>query len=177
MKNNLSLIRDRRAAAFSSFVVAVLLFSGVARAQQLTWDANADDDSVSAYKIYYGHAPADRQFVVNVGNVTSFRFLPAFTSNTYFVVTAVNAVGESGASNEVAYITTPADTVAENICDCDGDGAPRYTLDYAKLRRLIGQNKFKQDGTLNPNYVASYDLNKDEKINGVDRAIHKARCK
>lgn len=159
------------AAAIHVLVVAATLFSPLA-AQTLTWDANAPLDSVTSYRIYYGHAPADRQFFFNVGLDTTFTFAPKFTQNTYFVVTALNVNGESGYSNEVSFIVSPT-----NICDCDGDGAPKYMLDYAKLRRLIGQNKFKADGSINPKYQSGYDINQDSKIDGLDAALHKRQCR
>lgn len=153
-------------------VILFLVRAGLA--QTLSWDFNAPEDSVQTYKIYYGHAPGDRQFVLEAGNTTSYAFAPKFTTNTYFVVTAVNGAGESGPSNEAAFIV---DSVAVNICDCDGDGAAKYTLDFAKLRRLQGQNKFLASGAPNPKYKESYDLNQDEKISGLDAAIHRQKCK
>ena len=165
--------RDRKTAVAFSFHAAVLFFFTAVSAQQLSWDANAPEDSVTSYRIYYGYAPGDRQFFLNVGTVTDYRFAPAFTRNTYFALTALNINGESGYSNEAAFIVDS--TATRNICDCDGNGKVEK-LDYAKLRLLGGNKKFLSDGTLNPKYHENYDLNQDQKIDGLDRVFYKKLC-
>lgn len=169
MKSSILLLNRR--AAVILFVIAACFTD--APAQLLTWDANAPEDSVTAYKIYYGHAPGDRQFVLTVGNITSYRFAVAFMRNTYFSLTAINAAGESGYSDEAAFIVDS--TATRNVCDCDGNGKVEK-LDYAKLRLLGGNNKFLSDGTLNPKFNENYDLNKDQKIDGLDRVFYKKLC-
>ena len=165
--------RDRSAVASFVCLTAALFFCSPLSAQKLECEANAPLDSVTSYRIYYGYAPGDRQFFLNVGTVTDYRFAPAFTRNTYFALTALNINGESGYSNEAAFIVDS--TATRNICDCDGNGKVEK-LDYAKLRLLIGNKKFLSDGTLNPKYHENYDLNQDQKIDGLDRVFHKKLC-
>lgn len=167
----ISILLLNRQAAIILFVIAACFTD--AQAQLLTWDANAPEDSVTAYKIYYGHAPGDRQFVLTVGNVTSYRFASAFTRNTYFSLTAINAAGESGYSDEAAWIV--ADTT-KDFCDCNGDGS-KNKLDDVAIRLNIGKDKYLPDGSLNQNYKVQYDLNQDGKINTLDRAIWRQKCK
>ncbi len=134
-------------------------------AQELSWDAN-EEPEVIGYKIYYGFAPGDRQFVLNVGLVTKYRF--ALAQDTWFVVTAYNAYLESGYSEEVVY------SAPGNSCDCNKDGKVDAS-DYALIRKLIGQDKY-VNGILNPRYDENCDIYKDEKIDALDRVYYKKRC-
>lgn len=141
------------------------LVTAPAWAQELTWDANEEPDVVG-YRIYYGFAPGDRKFVLNAGLVTKYRF--ALTQDTWFVVTAYNANLESEYSEEVVY------HAPGNACDCNKDGKVD-ALDYALLRKLIGQDKY-VNGVLNLHYDENYDIYKDEKIDALDRVYYKKRC-
>lgn len=151
--------------------LCLYLVAAPAWAQVLSWDGS-DDPKVIGYKIYYGPASGDRSAVVDVGLVTSYQF--KVTQATYFVVTAYNACCESGYSEEVVY-RVPGTPTETNVCDCNKDGKVD-ALDFAMLRKLIGQDKYVK-GTLNPKYDENYDIDKDEKIDGVDRTLYKKRCK
>jgi hypothetical protein len=70
----------------------------------LAWDPVASSD-LAGYQIYYGSEPGNYQWVVDVGNVTSF-FLSNLTigATYYSAATAYTSTGqESGFSNEVAF--------------------------------------------------------------------------
>lgn len=152
-------------------LLCLYLAAAPAWAQVLSWDAS-EDPKVIGYKIYYGTAPGDRSVVVDVGLVTSYRF--KVTQDTWFVVTAYNSCCESSYSEEVVYRVPTTGTATGNACDCNKDGKVD-ALDYAMLRKLIGQDKY-VNGTLNPKYDENYDIDKNEKIDGVDRTLYKKRC-
>jgi len=155
-------------------LLCLYLIAAPAWAQVLSWDAS-DDPKVIGYKIYYGSAPRDRSVMVDVGLVTSYQF--KVTQDTWFVVTAYNSCCESVYSEEVVYRVpgSGGGTGTEtNACDCNKDGKVD-ALDYAMLRKLIGQDKYVK-GTLNPKYDENYDIDKDEKIDAVDRTLYKKRC-
>lgn len=148
----------------------ILLWSYLATvpawAQEVSWNANTEAD-LAGYKVYYGYAPGDRQYVVNVGLVTKYQF--GFMQDTWLAVTAYDLTGnESGFSNEVVY------RAPGNACDCNRDGIVD-ALDFASLRQLMGQDKYSK-GVLNPKYDENYDINKDEKIDALDRVLYKKRC-
>lgn len=65
---------------------------------QLSWQGVAE---ATGYKVYRGTQHGVYQFVADVGAITAW-FDPVLTSGTvyYYVVTAYNAGGESGYSNE-----------------------------------------------------------------------------
>jgi hypothetical protein len=87
-------------------MAAILVLRGGAPAipsVNFAWDANAGGDNVTNYNLYYGNAPGTYNGTgspVNVGNVTAFSIARP-PSLTYYAVTAVNANGESGKSNEL----------------------------------------------------------------------------
>jgi hypothetical protein len=56
---------------------------------------------VTGYKLKYGTASRSYSQTRDVGKVTFVTPIPLLSPVTYFVVTAYNANGESGPSNEV----------------------------------------------------------------------------
>lgn len=76
----------------------------------LTWQAPSSDggSEVSGYKLYRGTSPSTESFLVQLGPV------PAYTDTVltngvtyYYLVTALNAAGESGNSTEVSAMPAP----------------------------------------------------------------------
>lgn len=76
--------------------------AGVATAS-LTWTVPADGGSaITGYNVYRGATSGTEALLVGLGVVTTYDDTTALTGSTYYyVVTAVNAVGESVWSNEV----------------------------------------------------------------------------
>ena len=71
---------------------------------QLTWSPPASNGGspITNYRIYRGTISGGEALLTTVGNVTSFKDTSTVRGQTYFYkVTAVNAVGEGPASNEV----------------------------------------------------------------------------
>jgi hypothetical protein len=69
----------------------------------LTWwtPASSGTASITAYRVYRGIAPGMESFLADAGNKTQFVDTTAQSNVTYYyVVTAVNSVGESAKSNE-----------------------------------------------------------------------------
>ena len=67
----------------------------------LQWDANAETDLVG-YKVFWGTASRTYGAPVTLGKVTTYKVEGLTTPGVYyFAVTAFNAAGESGYSNEV----------------------------------------------------------------------------
>src|SRR6266540_1789969 len=69
----------------------------------LAWSAPASNggSAVTSYKLYRGTSSGGETLLTTLGNVTSFTDTPAANGTTYFyVVSALNAVGESVKSNE-----------------------------------------------------------------------------
>jgi hypothetical protein len=83
-----------------------------ARAAEVTlaWDP-VDSPELAGYQIYYGSEPGNYQWVVDVGNVTSFSLGNLTIGATYYsAATAYTTTGqESGFSNEVSF-TVPGCT-------------------------------------------------------------------
>ena len=75
----------------------------------LQWDANNPMDLVDHYNLKWGFMIGQEDHVVNVGNVTTYTISEPWPmgSTVYFVVTASNATGESGPSNEVSFMVNP----------------------------------------------------------------------
>jgi len=109
-------------------IEALLLASGVT----LSWTANSEPD-VNGYKIYYGSNSRNYEEILNVGRVTSFKFVQGtfMEGRQYFAaVTAYdNAMNESAFSKEVTF-TLPVQTQpaapAFNIVETMGVGGPTY---------------------------------------------------
>ena len=90
-------------------LAATLLLSGgtVALAGDigLAWNSST---GASGYKVHYGTSPGSYTSHKDVGNVTTTTLTGlGDCSNYYFAVTAYNAAGESGYSNEVQSWTRP----------------------------------------------------------------------
>lgn len=91
-------------------MLAVVFFSKVEAQQSATlmWDAST---GATGYKLYYGSVSGTYTQVVDVGNVTTYVIPNLAPAVYYFVVTAYNANGESGYSNQVSKeITTTTTT-------------------------------------------------------------------
>jgi fibronectin type 3 domain-containing protein len=70
---------------------------------QLNWSPPASNGGspITGYNIYRGASAGGETLLTSVGNVTSFKDTSTTRGQTYYYkVTAVNAVGESPASNE-----------------------------------------------------------------------------
>ena len=82
----------------------------------LTWRAPASDGgySISAYRIYRGVPPATPAFLIQVGNVLTYRDSGLTTLTTYaYQVSAVNNLGEGPRSNVA--VATPPDVDSPSI--------------------------------------------------------------
>lgn len=85
--------------------------TGTGNSRILTWTAPTttmdgspltNPNSISGYKVYYGTSPGNYTSSAVVGNVTTYTVTGLSGGTTYyFAVTASNASGESGYSNEV----------------------------------------------------------------------------
>ncbi|HRR48723.1 MAG TPA: fibronectin type III domain-containing protein [Bacteroidales bacterium] len=71
----------------------------------LTWNANAPEENVINYKIYYGYQSGVYAGSYDVGVNLSLALTLEQQKVYYFSATAVNAVGESDHSNEITYST------------------------------------------------------------------------
>jgi hypothetical protein len=74
---------------------------------QLTWSPPVSNGGspITGYNIYRGTASGGETFLTSVGNVTSFKDTSTVRRQTYYyIVTAVNAVGEGPASNEASAV-------------------------------------------------------------------------
>jgi hypothetical protein len=74
---------------------------------QLSWSAPASDGGspITGYNIYRGTVSGGETLLTSVGNVTSFKDTSTTRGQTYYyIVKAVNAVGESPASNEASAV-------------------------------------------------------------------------
>lgn len=114
------IFRVKAATAF--FAVLLLSFfanPAIAGQASLAWNASASSN-VTGYKVHYGTASRSYSTHVDVQGALSTT-VPNLTAGTtyYFAVTAYNAAGESGYSNEAsAAIPTPApapDTQAPSL--------------------------------------------------------------
>lgn len=112
-----NVFRVKAAAAF--FAVLMLSFfvnPAFAGQASLAWNASASS-GVTGYKVHYGTASRSYSTHLDVGNKLTSS-VPNLTAGTtyYFAVTAYNAAGESGYSNE-ASATIPAapDTQAPGL--------------------------------------------------------------
>ena len=74
---------------------------------QLTWSPPASNGGspITGYNVYRGTAAGGETLLTSVGNVTSFKDTSTTRGQTYYyIVKAVNAVGESPASNEASAV-------------------------------------------------------------------------
>ena len=107
-----------KAIAALALALLLTLFAYPAFAGQasLAWNASASTD-ITGYKVHYGTASRSYSTHVDVGNSLSAT-VPNLTAGSgyYFAVTAYNAAGESGYSNEAsATIPVAADTQAPTV--------------------------------------------------------------
>jgi hypothetical protein len=85
------------------FLIAAPLFSGDVK---LHWDANTETD-LQGYKLYWGTASGAYGAPITLGLQNDYT-LTGLNPGTYFIaVTAFNAAGESGYSNEVTATIFP----------------------------------------------------------------------
>lgn len=68
----------------------------------ISWDANAAEDSVTGYRVWWGPNPGQYLDSVDVSNVTEFQ-LTVETKTIYWAVSAYNDSGESELSGEVMF--------------------------------------------------------------------------
>lgn len=122
--------------------LSVLFYSNLVSAAEVTlaWDANTDPD-VAGYMIYYGFAARDYDYVVDVGDQTTFTLSGLKDGHTYyFAVTAYDTEDlESDFSNEVT----------KNF-DFDNqpptaDAGPDQTVDEGVVVTLSGLNSIDPD--------------------------------
>ena len=124
--------------AFLSF----LFYSSLVSAAQVTlsWDANTEPD-LAGYMIYYGFATRAYDYVVNVGDQTTFTLSGLEDGHTYyFAVTAYDAEDlESDFSNEVTknfeFDNQPP----------TADAGPDQTVDEGVIVTLSGLNSIDPD--------------------------------
>src|SRR5256885_5611218 len=82
----------------------------------LTWLAPSSDggSSITNYKIYRGTASGAESLLTTIGNVSSYTDTTVTNGVTYFyVVRAVNGIGEAVPSNEVSATPTPGPSVPD----------------------------------------------------------------
>jgi fibronectin type 3 domain-containing protein len=91
---------------------------------QLAWLPPADNGGrpVTNYKIYRGSSHGDRSNVTTVGNVASYTDLGLKNGQRYYyVVSAVNEIGEGPPSNEVSATPATIPTAPRNLRAVAGD--------------------------------------------------------
>jgi hypothetical protein len=71
----------------------------------LAWNANAPEENVTNYKIYYGYSSGVYEGSYDAGTNLSLSLTLERQRVIYFTATASNSVGESGYSNEIWYST------------------------------------------------------------------------
>jgi hypothetical protein len=103
------------------WILALLMVVGEARAGnvRLGWDQS---QGATGYKVHFGGAPATYSTTEDVGSVLGWEsntFVDG-CATTYCAVTAYNSAGESGYSNEIAFIPRPIILAVPGV-DTDGD--------------------------------------------------------
>lgn len=91
--------RSRLVVVLGVLAVSTTLQAGI---RTLSWDPSA---GATAYHLHYGTASSNYTSVVDVGSVTQATIELDDCTRWYFAVTASNAVGESGFSTEVDWLT------------------------------------------------------------------------
>jgi hypothetical protein len=119
----------------------------------LAWDANVD--SVSGYKLYYGSTSKTYIKNIDVGNVTTYTIENLDPGTYYFVATTYIENVESGFSNEVSTTLLPdspriilisvtdISTISATITwvtDVDCSGTAFYSLDSTSWFAVISNN-------------------------------------
>jgi fibronectin type 3 domain-containing protein len=99
----------------------------------LAWLAPSSDGGspITNYRIYRGTASGGESLLATAGNVSSYSDTTATNGVTYYyVVKAVNAIGESGASNEVSATPVAGPSVPDvprNLVASPGNGTVTLT--------------------------------------------------
>jgi hypothetical protein len=149
------------------FSVSLLLFCGTAFASQvtLTWNApttNSDGTPITYfkgdYRIYYGTSSGnytDEKSIKNANSIVTYQVSNLTEGQTYyFVVTAVNTVGnESGYSNEAAKQATVPPVPVLNLITPNGGEAigagSEYPITWAAAGAVSFKIKYSMDNGLN----------------------------
>jgi PKD repeat protein len=143
-----NVFRVKAAAAFFA-VLMLSLFVNPAFAGQasLAWNASASS-GVTGYKVHYGTASRSYSTHLDVGNKLTSS-VPNLTAGTtyYFAVTAYNAAGESGYSNE-ASATIPAapDTQAPGLPSnlaASANGTTAINLNWTASTDNVGVTNYR----------------------------------
>lgn len=79
---------------------------------------------ITNYRVYRGTSPGDRSSVTTVGDVQTYRDLDLTNGvRYYYVVTAVNEIGEGPPSNQVSAVPATRPTAPRNVRAIPGDGS------------------------------------------------------
>jgi len=132
----------------------------------LTWQAPASDggSAVTGYRIYRGFQAGSETFFAQVGNQLSYTDTTCHVGRAcFYVVAAVNAVGEGASSDEASATGTalPPDIpgIVEVVNDTDGDG-------FSNADELLGHS----DPT-NPASTPQTDDDCDGKTNAQEADV------
>jgi|GEM_PF-1437327 len=96
----------------------------------LTWDipAHVGEGPIIDYKVYWGIESGNYSHVLNVGNVLTYTVTGLTNGQRYyFVVTAVNLVGESAKSGEVSATPSTVPSPPRNLTTVAGNGSVTLT--------------------------------------------------
>ena len=91
----------------------------------LTWEPPADNGgmSVTNYTVYYGTTPGNYTNNITVGNITSYTITGLINGQRYyFVVSAINSVGESEKSTESSAMPCTVPSAPQNLTTVAGNG-------------------------------------------------------
>jgi fibronectin type 3 domain-containing protein len=91
----------------------------------LTWDAPLSDgnDPITNYRIYKGTTSGGEAFYMEIGNVTTFNDTAVIPGVTYYyMVSAVNGIGEGPLSNEANAMPYSVPSEPVNLGAAAGDG-------------------------------------------------------
>lgn len=119
--------------------LSVLFYSNLVSAAQVTlaWDANTDPD-LAGYMLYYGFATRAYDYVVDVGDQTTFTLSGLEDGHTYyFALTAYNTEDlESDFSNEVTknfeFDNQPPTADFDGDGDVDGSDLATFAADFSR---------------------------------------------
>lgn len=88
-------------------LISTITINGLSASVALTWSPSPDN-TVVAYKIYYGGAPGDYTNSVSVGNVTNTTLTGLVNGTTYyFAATAIDDLGSESLLSNEAFATPP----------------------------------------------------------------------